>query len=180
MEYLVFFDHFEASPKQLIEASEKTAAREIFRREVTIHSRPFLEMAYGRFGPGAWITTHLASCPEIDSLRTFRDVRRTVAESIPAFEGYPAYARRYRRFFFGAPRALDPQHSEDLDQLIEMYPFPDQMLLMMDAALDRGGFESSATGNGSTWNGGYTILSTEELRAGIDLQRVSAMQRRFR
>jgi hypothetical protein len=180
MEYLVFLDHFEASPKKLIEASGKTAAREIFRREVMIHSRPFLEMAYGRSGPGAWITTHLATCRDIDGPRTFHDVRRIVAERIPAFDGYPAFARRYRRFFFGAPRALDPHHTEGLEQLIEMYPFPDQMLLMMDAALDRGRFESSAPDDRSAWDRGYTILSTEELRNGIDLQQVAAMQRRYR
>lgn len=61
-----------------------------------------------------------------------------------------------------------------------MYPFPDQMLLMMDAALDRGRFESSATDDRSAWDRGYTILSTEELRNGIDLQQVAAMQRRYR
>lgn len=71
MEYLVFLDHFEASPKKLIEASGKIAAREAFRREVMIHSRPFLEMAYGRSGPGAWITTHLATCPDIDGPAPF-------------------------------------------------------------------------------------------------------------
>lgn len=180
MEYLVFFDHFEASPKKLIEASGKTAAREAFRREVTIHSRPFLEMAYGRSGPGTWITTHLASCPDIDGPGTFHDVRRIVAECIPAFDGYPAFASRYRRFFFGAPRALDPHRPRDLDELIHLYPFPDQMLLMMDAALDRDRFEHRTTGSESNWTQPYTIIPTDDLRQGLDLQRVAAMQGRYR
>jgi len=180
MEYLVFLDHFEASPKKLIEASGKTAAREAFRREVTIHSRPFLEMVYGRSRPGSWITTHLASCADINGPDTFQDVRRIVAECIPAFDGYPAFASRYRRFFFGAPRALDPQHPGDLDELIHMYPFPDQMLLMMDAVLDRGRFGHRSNGSEPNWTQPYTIIAADDLREGLDLQRVPAMEGRYR
>jgi hypothetical protein len=173
MEYLVYIDDFDTSPKKLVEADSEDAAREHFRRTVTIYSRPFLELVYERTGPGSWITLHLARSPHVDGPHSLRDVRRQVASRIPAFDGCEVYARRYRSFYFGAPAGLRPSNPEDLHWLVQKYPFPDEMLLLMEEALEGHGDAGGAPVE-------YTTLDADRLRAGMDVQEVPAMHDRFR
>ena len=124
---------------KIVEATNEQNAIDAYRYEFGIHDDGFMAFVYQRSGFGSLMSMHVEDYRIADTHPYDENTPDHVIEEEPilVFEGKPDYESRYREYYESGPKDLDSWSDNDLKKLMELYPFPDKMLVCMHRAWER-------------------------------------------